>query len=88
MQMYNAMIQVVSFDFFQMTEYIDFEFTPTEPWSDGFEKLGYETVNFMDGMGSILIFVWIGILFVIIVAFLSIFKTKCPLKFLERRFNP
>ena len=82
------MIDVASFDFFSMTEYIDFKFTPTEPWSDGFEKLSYETLNFMDGMGSILIFIWIGIVITIIVALLRIFRKKCPIKCLQNRFSP
>ena len=49
------MISVVSFDFFSPTEYFDIGLTETEPWSTNFAWLGYESVNFIEGMGSILL---------------------------------
>ena len=55
MEMFEIMIEVVSFDFFQITEYVDLGMTETDPWSPNFEILCYETVNFIEGMGSILL---------------------------------
>ena len=49
------MISIVSFDFFSPTEYFDIGLTETEPWSTNFAWLGYESVNFIEGMGSILL---------------------------------
>ena len=62
------MINVVSFDYFPLTDVINFGFTETEPWSDKFELLGYETINFIEGMGSILLFIWIGFIYIILVS--------------------
>ena len=59
------MVDVVSFDFFPFTEYIDLGFTPTEPWSQNFEFLKYETINFIEGLGSIILCMWIGVLYLI-----------------------
>ena len=51
---------VVSFDVYPPTERYDFGLTPSEPRSLGFEMLDYETVNFFDALGSIvLIFIFI-----------------------------
>ena len=62
------MINVVSFDYFPLTDVINFGFTETDPWSDKFELLGYETINFIEGMGSILLFIWIGFIYIILVS--------------------
>ena len=55
LQWFEIMISVVSFDFFSPTEYFDIGLTETEPWSTNFAWLGYESVNFIEGMGSILL---------------------------------
>ena len=49
------MIDVVSFDFFSPVEYFDVGMTETEAWSENFEWLRYESINFIEGMGSILL---------------------------------
>ena len=72
------MIEVVSFDYFPLTDYFDFGFTATEPWSDKFELLRYETINFIENMGSIILFIWIGFVYLLLVALVS---------FLRRRLN-
>ena len=54
LQWFEIMISVVSFDFFSLTEYFDIGLTETEPWSTNFAWLGYGSVNFIEGMGSIL----------------------------------
>jgi len=55
------MISFVSFDYFSPGDYIDFGFTEVPPWSERFDWLGYGSVNFVDGMGSIIIFAGITI---------------------------
>lgn len=55
------MKKAVSFDLFPLTDLIDFEFTETDPWSARFSAMGYKTINFIEGMGSITLFIWIGI---------------------------
>ena len=73
---FDTMIDVVSFDYFPLTDVINFGFTPTEPWSSSFEYLGYETVNFIEGMGSILLCMWIGLVYILIVALLVCCRAK------------
>ena len=67
MQIFDILVQIVSFDYFPFTEVWDLGFTPTEPWSLRFVSLQYETVNFIEGMGSIMIFMWLGSLFLFLV---------------------
>ena len=68
------MIKVVSFDYFPVFDVWDVDFTETDPWSVNFEWLGYETLNFLEGMGSITIFVCIILLYTISVAIISVIK--------------
>ena len=55
-QNFQIMISFVSFDYFPPFEYIDANFTEVGSWSPHFEFLGYDTVNFLEGLGSIVIF--------------------------------
>ena len=63
-KIFGVLIQFVTFDFlpYPYGGVIDFEFTPTEPWSMNFNWLGYETLNFIENMGSIM--VWATILLI------------------------
>lgn len=82
------MISVVSFDFFSLSDYFDFEMLETEPWSPNFAFLLYGSVNFIEGAGSILI---VGLLTIILglLAILSkIFSCKIPCKRLESVLQP
>ena len=49
---FDILIQIVSFDFFPLHEYFDFSFTHTEPWSNSFAWLDYDSLNFIENMGS------------------------------------
>ena len=55
-QQFDLMISFVSFDYFQPSEYINFGFSEMPSWSERFEWLGYDSINFVEGMGSIIIF--------------------------------
>ena len=86
------MVQVVSFDYFPFTEVWDLGFTPTEPWSEQFVFLEYETVNFIEGLGSIMIFFWMGAVFLIIVLINKVLNKmtgrRCCFKWFQNIFSP
>ena len=74
------MISVVSFDYFSPTEYVTVDFTETDAYTENFATLGYESSNFVEGMGSIIIFAFIQIIMIILILFTVMFKIRCPLK--------
>ena len=49
--------------------------------------LGYESLNFVEGLGSIIIFAFIQILFILIVLIITTTKCKCPTKWAKRTFT-
>ena len=53
---YDILIQIVVFDFLPITEMIDFKFQKTDPMNERFVWLGYDSTNFIEQLGSILIF--------------------------------
>ena len=65
MECFDIMVKVVSFDYFPIAQIFDFGFTKTEPWSWNFEYLDYESSNFIEVMGSIILSIWIIVLFCI-----------------------
>lgn len=50
------MVNIVSFDYFAPFEYVDAGFTEVWAYSPEFEWLEYDTVNFVLGLGSIIVF--------------------------------
>ena len=76
LQSFDIMVQVVSFDYFPVADVIDLGFTPTDAWSVNFDYLDYQSVNFIEGLGSITIFMWIGTLYLIAVAIKNTFCKK------------
>lgn len=80
LEVFDIMIGIVSFDYFQPTEYFDFGFSEMPPWSTNFEWLGYGSISFVDGMGSILVFAIIQILTFLIVIFVVTMKIRCHRK--------
>ena len=75
MESFDIMVKVVSFDYFPLHEYVEFGFTPTEPWSVSFEYLDYESINFIEGLGSINLCFWLGTLYLIFIA--GLYRCKC-----------
>ena len=67
-QAFELMFRVVSFDYFPIHEIFDFGFTPTEPYTVNFGWLGYDSINFIEGMGSISLFLWIALLYILTVS--------------------
>ena len=68
------MMSIVSFDYFPIHEIFDFGFTPTDPYTVNFGWLGYDSINFVEGMGSISLFLWIIILYILFVAVIKLLK--------------
>ena len=87
-QYFNIMMDIVSFDYFPLTEVIDFGFTKTDPWSKNFEWLSYDSINFMESMGSISLWIFIGLLFALVVFILSAFKINMRYKWIKKLFAP
>ena len=56
LQTFQVIISVVSFDYFAPFNYLDAGFTEVWPYSSNFEWIGYQSVNFLLGIGSIGIF--------------------------------
>lgn len=74
------MIGVVSFDYFQPTSYFDAGFSEMPAWSSNFEWLGYDSINFVEGAGSIIIFAFGFILRIIVAPFVVKFNSCCKCK--------
>ena len=86
------MVTVVSFDYFPISDIFDFGFTPSEPWSKAFTNLRYESLNFIDGMGSIILCIWIGIIFIITAIVFYRYevtkRSRCCGKWFKKIFEP
>jgi len=82
LQQFDLMIGVVSFDYFQPTAYFDLGFSEMPSWSVNFEWLGYDSINFVEGLGSIVIFAaWFLIQFIISLLVTKLtFCCKCAKK--------
>ena len=88
LQTFDIMVGVVSFDFFQPSEFVDFGFTEVPPWSPSFSFLGYDSVNFVEGMGSIMVFAFILVLNILLALLLVILKVKCCCAWGVNHFSP
>ena len=76
MQAFEIMASVVSFDYFPVFDHWDVGFTPTDPYTINFEWLGYETLNFLEGMGSITILILLGLAYILIMSLLRCFGCR------------
>ena len=83
MQAFEIMASVVSFDYFDVFEHWNVGFTPTDPFRVNFEWLGYETLNFLEGMGSITILILLGVVYIFAMFILRIFGCNRRSKTLE-----
>mmetsp|Transcript_32586 Transcript_32586/g.43025 ORF Transcript_32586/g.43025 Transcript_32586/m.43025 type:complete len:110 (-) Transcript_32586:57-386(-) len=83
------MMSVVSFDYFPPFEYVDVGFS--EVWNDGwtpnFEWLGYDSKNFLLGLGSVAIFAALQILKVLLSMMLLRCRLQCPCKWVRKVFS-
>ena len=87
LQQFDIMIGFVSFDYFQPTEFYDVGFTPMPFWPPNFDWLGYGSINFVEGLGSILIFAFIQVLFGLIVFSLMPCMYRIRFKYIQNNFS-
>jgi len=78
---------MISLDYFSPYEYIEVDFTEFASWSPNFEWLGYDSVNFLEGLGSIAIFAAIQLAIVLISLMLKSCGRKCPCSCCEKIFS-
>ena len=81
------LIKYISFDYFPPFEYIKVDFTEVGHWSPNFEWLGYDSVNFLEGLGSIAILAAIQLAIVLIALMLRICGEKCKCEWGEKIFS-
>jgi len=81
------MISFVSFDYFQPGNFVDFGFSEMPSWSERFEWLGYDTINFVEGMGSIIIFAFAQILLSLLSAILECIRYRTGKSWLKNRLG-
>ena len=81
------MITIVSFDYFEPFEYLDVGFTDAWAWSDNFAWLGYDSVNFIPSIGSVIIFALIQMIVILITALVAACRKKIPVKCIRKSFT-
>ena len=87
-QYFHIMMDIFSFDYFPLIEWIDFGFTETEPWAQSFVWLDFQSINFMESMGSISLWIWIGILYAFFVLVLRACHVNLRNKKLRKLVSP
>ena len=87
-QYFHIMMDIFSFDYFPLTELIDFGFTETEPWAENFVWLDFQSINFMESMGSISLWIWIGLLYAFFVLVLRACHVSLRHKRLRKLVSP
>ena len=88
MQAFEIMASVVSFDYFEVFDHWDVGFTPTDPFRVNFEWLGYESLNFLEGMGSISILILVGLAYILLMIVLRAFKCNQKCKTIDKISAP
>ena len=88
LQTYQIMLSFVSFDYFPPFEYIEVDFTEVWSWSPQFEFIGYDTVNFLLGLGSIAVFAALQLCTVLVSLAMRICRVTCPCKWGRENFAP
>ena len=79
---------MISVDSFSPFEYIEVDFTEVMSWSPNFKWLGYDSVNFLEGLGSISILALLLLLKIVISLMLKSCKRNCrPCKCCEKIFS-
>ena len=86
-QAFQFLISFVSFDFFPPYEYINVTFREVESWSPRFEWLGYDSIIFLEGLGSIFIFAVIVFILLLITLLFKLINISCPCRWLKEKFN-
>ena len=85
--MFDLLVKIVTFDFFPIHEYIDFNFTKTDPWSNSFAWLSYDSVNFVESMGSASIIFAGLILYALLTIIILLIENLCKVSFWFRSID-
>ena len=65
---------MTAFDIFEPAEHFDLNITPTSPYTNKFEWLGYPSKNIIENMGSILILLFILIIQCLVILLLLVLR--------------
>ena len=84
-QHFQILISIVSFDYFPPFEYLNVGFSEVWAWSPNFEWIGYDSINFLVGLGSIAVFALLQVCTILFTMGLQI--CKCPCKSLRKSFS-
>ena len=87
LQPFQIMISVVSFDYFPPFEYIDAGFSDVWAYSPNFEWIGYDSINFLQGLGSIAFFACIQLLTVLLALMCVRCRQRLPSKKLRESLS-
>ena len=63
MDLFKILVMIVAFDFFDMYEYVDPGFTPTDPYSDKFDWFGFGSCNYVEGLGTVILLLCFYLIF-------------------------
>ena len=88
MQAFEIMAGIVSFDYFAVFDHWDVGFTPTDPYRINFEWLGYESLNFLENIGSISILILSGLIFIFTMVLLRLCKCNLRSKIIQNISAP
>ena len=53
---FDQLILMVTFDYLPVADIIPLGYSMTDPWNDRFDWLGYGSINFVENMGSLTLF--------------------------------
>ena len=83
LQPFQILISVVSFDYFPPFEYIDVGFSDVWSYSPNFEWIGYDSINFLVGLGSIGMFAALQLILVMLALMCMRCRHQLPTKWLR-----
>ena len=66
METFDFLISIVTFDYYEVADHIDFGFSESEAWTYRFEMLDYGSFNLIENLGSISIFIALNFLWILI----------------------
>ena len=82
------MISIVSFDYLPSPfDFIDAGFSEVWAYSPEFEWLGYDTVNFLLGLGSLLIFAVLQMVILLVALMIKPCLHRCPCKWIRENLS-
>ena len=81
--MFGVIRTIVSFDFFPVYDYINPGFTPTEPYSPQFSWFGFDSINFVEGLGLVITLLILLLFFQAAVSTIIYFSTYRMREFFE-----